>query len=412
MATTSIRATVFYVGQGMCNLVEVLDGTTVTHLLLIDLGCDADPVSARAATLPKLVAKITAHGSIDILVVSHSDADHWNLLEELFKELKKVQAKKWITETLTGVGIWDSPAKVAFETLLHANSQAWIWFPACYSNIETNGHLSVFRKLGDMEIIIPAASVIRADVAGYRSLRVEANTASIIVQCRLNKFYFLFTADATAITLKYMNDKLGAYMLGPGKGMLMTSPHHGAIATLNGSLEQLLDFTRRVTPMNTVASAEFVSTFKHPNACVMAAMSGYVETRTSANQCVINFANTALCTTNAIYKILDAGRHAGPKDDWYNVTTKKGIDTTLSSLVTYCENTYEIDAASVSNADPDKPVVQETRATQTTTGVTLVLYATEETDFFVGTAPASATPQPPPFIPPMRLRRARPVEDD
>ena len=232
------------------------------------------------------------------------------------------------------------------------------------------------------------------------------------MQCRLNNFYFLFTADATAITLKYMNDKLGKYMLGPGKGKLMTSPHHGAIATLNGSLEQLLDFTSRVTPMNTVASAEFVSTFKHPNACVMAAMSGYVETRTTNNKCVINFANTALCTTNAVYKILDAGRHAGPKDDWYNVTTQKGINTTLSTLVTYCENTYEIDAASVSKADPDKPVVQETRASQTTTGVTLVLYATEETDFFVGNAPASATTQPPPFIPPTRLRRARPVEDD
>lgn len=97
-----IKVTTFGVGQGLCNLIEIYDQSTgaLAHLALADCG-STSRVKKDSTTYVenienmfqyitgKAQERLRATGTyfFDAVFLSHQDADHWNLMMELFSRL-------------------------------------------------------------------------------------------------------------------------------------------------------------------------------------------------------------------------------------------------------------------------------------------------------------------------------------
>lgn len=91
MAKTFVELTMFYVEQGLAQTIEVYDSTDqLQALVLVDFGTDRiwtgsftymkSKDNALGNSCTQLEQKIDERGKIDILVISHTDNDHINLL--------------------------------------------------------------------------------------------------------------------------------------------------------------------------------------------------------------------------------------------------------------------------------------------------------------------------------------------
>ncbi|MFZ2407685.1 MAG: hypothetical protein WAW41_21340, partial [Methylobacter sp.] len=86
MATGLVNITVLDVGQGMGTFVEIYDTSgALISTLLFDLGSLNNKVSAGGPSVQYLVDKLKsmADPTIELLVLSHKDGDHVNLIEDL-----------------------------------------------------------------------------------------------------------------------------------------------------------------------------------------------------------------------------------------------------------------------------------------------------------------------------------------
>lgn len=339
MATTKVIGSVLYTGQGMCNAVQVYDGAVLTHLMLIDFGAEKDTATAREYTLETLVKIVNDHGCIDVMVISHSDKDHWKLMSEL---LLNVKASVKITNAYFGIGDWVNSA-LEFKNLVASRlaTPSITYFPAAYSDIVNTGGAAAVKplfSLGDVAVSALAASVTEKDVNPYASSWIEANTASIVVFCSFGGNSQIYPGDATRDTLRYMNNLLAGNPL-PNKCIMMAAPHHGALATLGGTLADLVTFTAAAKPICAVASAQLRGNFNHPNVGVMSTMAQFAGQSIypgagGKHTCVLNFKDVSQCQTNSIYQKLLTEITPAHCEEWYVVNTELNIFTTLQDLTT------------------------------------------------------------------------------
>lgn len=96
MAKTFVKLTMFYVEQGLAQTIEVFDSTDrLQALVLVDFGTDRSRSGNYASLKAKnnalgnsctqLEQKVIDRGKIDILIISHTDNDHINLLVKLLQ---------------------------------------------------------------------------------------------------------------------------------------------------------------------------------------------------------------------------------------------------------------------------------------------------------------------------------------
>lgn len=333
MATTKLVVSCMYSGQGMCNVIEAYDGTDVTKLMLVDFGAEKDSATAREFTLESLKAKIIKHKKIDVLITSHSDKDHWNLMGELLDELPDSLP---IDIAVFGIGTWVKAAETFKEKVVaRVPTKAGLkLFDAAFSNIAADGSKISVYPLGweGVQFNILAASVQIWNIdSNYAKEYTEPNTASVVLRARFGTNYSVLTGDATGTTLKYMNSRMGDRIF-PNDCLMMTAPHHGALATLYGTLSDLEKFVEKCEPENALASAQMRGGFNHPAVCVIAAMADSGGTGSyGSHSMVLSFFDTSLCTDNTIYKELNAltKTQARPDSRWYEVSSNRNIYTTL-----------------------------------------------------------------------------------
>lgn len=96
MAKTFVKLTMFYVEQGLAQTIEVFDSTDqLQALVLVDFGTDRSRAgdyaylktknNALGNSCEQLEQKVIDRGKIDILIISHTDNDHINLLVKLLQ---------------------------------------------------------------------------------------------------------------------------------------------------------------------------------------------------------------------------------------------------------------------------------------------------------------------------------------
>lgn len=410
MAVTHVIGNCLYSGQGMCNAIELYDGATLKYLMLLDFGAEKDTATVRKYTLEKLKLMITNHGKIDAMVISHSDSDHWKLMNELLKQLPSTVT---IDVAAFGIGQWKNNA-LTFQNLVK-NRMAPGKSVTFYENAETQitdaNNIANWIDFGGVKFSVFAASVITADTSMDDSdMVIESNTASLVIRVLFGGNSLIFTGDATATTLQYMNNKLDGKKI-PNACYMMTAPHHGALATLDYKLGDLVTFTASTQPTCALASAQLRVNFNHPNVCVMSAMakdagSGAWPTTGGNHDCVLNFKNSDICGTNDIYKKMALGKTGAAHLEWYVVSTNYNIFTTVANLTTVVDWSFRLESdgkgsvtqgAVTASADAffrmtGLPPVDEVRAAPA---------PAEETQFFVGRPPEGFGGPAAPAFPPL-----------
>src|ERR1700734_2668392 len=84
-----VEVHVLDVGQGACNYIEIYnDAGVVTNNMLIDLGTNSK-FAIATQNINYLIAAIQARAApqIDVLILTHGDTDHFNLMSRLFPAL-------------------------------------------------------------------------------------------------------------------------------------------------------------------------------------------------------------------------------------------------------------------------------------------------------------------------------------
>lgn len=212
----SVTIQLFDVGQGDGILTQFPDGTT----MLVDLGT----VKNKKVTVPSINSYVTAHTkfrkagqTLDYLVLSHGDRDHYNLVKDF----------------LTGFQI-----KVA--NLLYGGQEADYrglvgWLRATYPGLNELGSPARYPhplgRFGGAEVWIVgmnAAAIKKRNDEGWRK-----NTASVVLQIRYGDNRVMLTGDATTDTEGTILTHFGAdpKLAGGLRSTVLKAQHHGSART-------------------------------------------------------------------------------------------------------------------------------------------------------------------------------------
>jgi beta-lactamase superfamily II metal-dependent hydrolase len=265
------------VGQGDGTLIVCPNGSTI----LIDSGS----LSGRSPDEIReyLWAQIEpVGGDIDYLIVSHPDADHYNLLPEVLDEISIGQA--WYVADRA-----DYADKELFDWL-NATPAAANRLTAEYFDPETRPNPNI--NCGPAKVWILAAAVEHP--------ASRKNAMSIVVMVRLGNFEAVITGDATHATENMIMSRYPASWLDID---VLRAGHHGSLTTSTSKI-----WADTLTPTTSIFSNGYENSFGHPRAEVVERLEPHAKAmpahqfrdarrRTSGREYIFTDRNT----TKAIY---------------------------------------------------------------------------------------------------------------
>lgn len=242
-----VKAVNFYVldvGQGSCNYVEIVDSADkVIHNMLIDLGTNSSQaIATKNVEWLRNKIKDRADPRIDVVIITHGDTDHYNLMLRLLPALNPAQTTRIGMVRYGGVAWRYQIGKVSLINELKkycadvnglsASQTSYKWEfgkPQVWTPIWPPAPAATDPKL---QLIIANTPHPKdpKDSAKKQKLNAEAvNTKSIVVGVEWDGYWMVGTGDATADTLSRINALLPLATL-PTTFML-TVPHHGSRKT-------------------------------------------------------------------------------------------------------------------------------------------------------------------------------------
>jgi beta-lactamase superfamily II metal-dependent hydrolase len=265
------------VGQGDGTLIVCPNGSTI----LIDSGS----LSGRSPDEIReyLWAQIEpVGGDIDYLIVSHPDADHYNLLPEVLDEISIGQA--WYVADRA-----DYADKELFDWL-NATPAAANRLTAEYFDPETRPNPNI--NCGPAKVWILAAAVEHP--------ASRKNAMSIVVMVRLGNFEAVITGDATHATENMIMSRYPASWLDID---VLRAGHHGSLTTSTSKI-----WADTLSPTTSIFSNGYENSFGHPRAEVVERLEPHAKAvpahqfrdarrRTSGREYIFTDRNT----TKAIY---------------------------------------------------------------------------------------------------------------
>lgn len=303
-----VRFQVLDVGQGSGNFVEIYTDSKDEVLggtILIDLGTERDPGDlAQTATIEYVRSKLASMEAptINLLVLSHSDTDHINLIVDLLSkftppgqtptELKP----NLLVETAWYAGEYNKFVKGTKENVIDyiqtymATGNAPGQYSNGFSSFSTDPP-QCYSKF-DVQVYTLVAQVVNEKSRASKESPHWINTRSAVLLVCYKGLQWVVTGDATGNTL-YQINQLFAVMQQDGRlatylpnVFMLTAPHHGSRTTtfdIKGVRKSVLDprqntinFATYVGAKCLSASAERVDSFKHPHWDVITALSGPV----------------------------------------------------------------------------------------------------------------------------------------
>lgn len=227
------------VGQGDGNLIICPNGKTI----LIDAGTTSgeppDPIRAYLSN------EIEPFGhKIDYLIVTHPDADHYNMLDDLLYDIPIERAFYVGSRS-------DYNSREMYDWIRNTPTKSTRLRASSYDKPDTeNSEIDC----GDAKVWILAADT--------KASQSPKNAKSIVVLFKYGEFEAILTGDATFATEKKIRDRfdtdnwLNAELLKVG--------HHGSAATSTD-----IHWVDAVRPKTVIVSAAYRNGYGHPRKMVM-----------------------------------------------------------------------------------------------------------------------------------------------
>jgi hypothetical protein len=291
-------------GQGMANMVRVFKSTgtdpktePADWLCVFDFGSGGLSKSKKvlgitppvAFIMEQLERQVTAGrtATISLMLISHQDRDHWQLLGELDKQIVDRGMTVVVERMILAGSNWRASSEAAVNKF-----KARVPYPNNFTAFE-NESSSYYRPgqpipvlaIGDVQM-----SVLVSNVATNSPLEdIDRNCSSAVVLLRLPGFMghvgqsFILPGDATWETFSRLQTIMANWPQSPLPWVYAASvPHHGALRTMNRNnsvvapdLRDLIWFTDYTRPASIYASAGIYNTHSHPYRVVLDTMGRY-----------------------------------------------------------------------------------------------------------------------------------------
>jgi beta-lactamase superfamily II metal-dependent hydrolase len=241
----------FSVGQGDCTLIQCPHGGTI----LVDCGSigGADHKQVKTSLREHLDQ---VHPKVDTLVITHPDADHYNLLPEVLDGVevgKVLVAGKDAEFTAASFDAWLASHHDAV-TRLHAD------------DFDPSDRPPQFCDCGDAEARVLAADTPEADAPATES---STNARSIVLSIRFGLFGALLAGDGTFATEETILGRFEREWLGSD---VLKVGHHGSATTSTSQ-----EWAAAVRPEVAIISAGYENRFGHPNKDVVERLAAFAK---------------------------------------------------------------------------------------------------------------------------------------
>lgn len=287
MATSKIEVAFLHCDQGMGTLLRIYDTSNrLAHLALFDLGSESGTRKYSDTAINSVMRALqrmeddNLTPTIDLLLISHQDFDHWSLLPNLLEKIQQEFSKqcrvediyyggtKWRKKASEAINDWESEFGIDAEP-----------FAREVSDYKTAGTKGVIKTIDGVAI-----RLLCVNVPVSRSAQdLERNGTSAVVAIEFGGVTAVIPGDATADTLGWMNNNVFDAWKKAKQGnpvqpcRALGAPHHGALRTIadNFTTTSRAKFTiatafaENVSAENVIASAGWYSQFNHPYRNVM-----------------------------------------------------------------------------------------------------------------------------------------------
>jgi beta-lactamase superfamily II metal-dependent hydrolase len=286
-------------GQGMAHLLKLYhdpyadpDRTAPDMMALFDFGTSDDGLDQSREVLGvaspvktiidalQLQMKAGKTPTLDLVLFSHQDEDHWKLIGELLEQVNIKKIPLSITNIIYGGTGWKPKAKAtigSLETYISSTPKKAKALSSGYSDYKYSATgPTITLSLDDVHV----RTLIACAPSAKKSV---LNGSSAVVLIELKNQGFILPGDATFQTLVAASTKLKLWPTSPLPFVYMLSaPHHGALSTMTrknlgdaSGLPELDEFIGLTRPYSTFASAGEESSYKHPYLIVMESVSKY-----------------------------------------------------------------------------------------------------------------------------------------
>ena len=279
MAASAIEVVFLHCDQGMGTLIRVFDANNkLAHLVLIDLGSEVGKEKYAEHGMNSVYRSLRQMGkdgftpTIDLLIVSHQDYDHWSLLPDLLKKIKSDFSTTKCPLVITGGTNWSDKAEAALTEWVNHFKSNYREFLLAASDYSTPGVKGVVLNVDGA-----AFRVLCAKVPTSSKVDLERNGTSAVMVVEFGGVTAILPGDATAQTCSWINDQIFERWENAGHAIptrpcrALGAPHHGALRTIasnfvttNPRLNVAKTFADYVAAKNVVASAGYESKFNHP----------------------------------------------------------------------------------------------------------------------------------------------------
>lgn len=280
MTALAAEVVVLHCDQGMGTLVRIWENVAgvpkITHLVLIDLGCENGRKRFAGDAIDNVIISLEAMPTpkLDLLLISHQDTDHWSLLPGLIEAIQSDVPATTLGAFYRGGMGWKKGAKEVIELVeshFGVKCNPWTDCRTDYGN----------PAAGKTAIADYAGVAIRILIVNADSTKSIANGTSVVTVIDFGGSTSIIPGDATSQTLSACNAYIDAWIAQNGANpvtpcFLLTAPHHGALATIadnfttsNPRLLIANEFAQRTQAAWLAASAGYLSKFKHPYKNVM-----------------------------------------------------------------------------------------------------------------------------------------------
>jgi len=239
--------------QGMANLIKVYrDGAPATEgpaaVILADFGTDVyaktqiDGAETVAPPIKTIINAIKDRGYlIDMVIVSHQDKDHWQLLIKLLAAIEEINLKSPQPVALTigklfrGGKLYGPKATAAMKALEAKTSEAsCVWTTLASSYGEARSDITSFAKYGTVSFRL--LTVNGPSAVGATGASIIKNASSAVVVVDMVTQCFVLPGDATWHTFLDVNAKLDRWKTTFKNPALsncaaLSAPHHGSFTT-------------------------------------------------------------------------------------------------------------------------------------------------------------------------------------
>lgn len=308
MAVTEIKFQVLDVGQGSANFIEIYDGTSLVHTVLIDLGTTSGSAQGAlavdyiAAKLNTMTKAGTPAPRIDLLLLTHSDTDHVNLLTKLLDKFPTTDTHPLKIDKVRygGDSALYKKGKKKTSVLVELKGYCGDIKPPSPASrgVDKLKKWVVFWQVEDVKIYLVAANVpeaaddVKVDGSKKRKRSTQPsayaiNTCSLVNLIEWDGYWYATAGDATATTLTECNKVLDEAPTPFSKTFMMTLPHHGSKNTIfnlrkatddpgDEAVEVVDDFAKSLAAENVCASANRTN-HHHPSLFVIDIFNKYLD---------------------------------------------------------------------------------------------------------------------------------------